>query len=185
MRISIVFFAFVVFAIGCKHQGAISPQEQVVATPVAPKFELAGQWIASSDLLLPQDVEEPITIRSSGDGLFSIDVPEAEELEIELRTAPLGNQNEYAIAEVLASAGGKPWIRYLGIVARQGDTLSVWWIESKSLAKLMRADGYSAVIEHSAFGSKVFADSGDLLDCVAKHSRELIGKPVTLTRKPE
>ncbi|WP_144059365.1 hypothetical protein [Rhodopirellula sp. SWK7] len=183
MRIAVICVASVLLLAGCKHQGAVSPQQQVVTKPMAPKFDLTGSWIAAPDVALPQDANEPVTIRKTGDGVFSIDMFAADGIAIELRTTQLGEQEDYAIADVLASANGKPWIRYLGIIARKNDTLMVWWIESKSLAKLMHADGHSAVVEHSAFGTKVFADAEDLLQCVRQHSRELAGKPATFTKK--
>ncbi|MEM8671496.1 MAG: hypothetical protein AAGG48_28510 [Planctomycetota bacterium] len=183
MRIAVICIASVLFLSGCKHQGAVSPQQQVVTKPTTPKFDLTGAWIAAPEVVLPQDSNKPITIRKTGDGVFSIDMFAADGIAIELRTAQLGEQEGYAIADVVASTNGKPWIRYLGIIAKKEDMLTVWWIESKSLAKLMHADGHSAVIEHSAFGTKVFADAEDLRQCVRQHSRELVGKPATFTKK--
>ncbi|OYP35627.1 hypothetical protein [Rhodopirellula sp. MGV] len=183
MRIAVICIASVLLLAGCKHQGAVSPEQQVVTKPTAPKFDLAGSWIAAPDVALSQETNEPITIREKGDGVFSVDMFASDGIAIELRTTQLGEQEDYAIADVLASSNGIPGIRYLGIIARKDDTLSVWWIESKSLARLMHADGHSAVIEYSAFGSKIFANAEDLLECIRQHSRELVGKPTTFTTK--
>lgn len=183
MRSVVFCIAATLCVVGCKHQGAFSPQQQVVTKPITPKFELAGVWLPSPDGLFPQHSNQPVTIHKTDDGVFSINFVDAVELDVELRTTLLGEHGNYAIADVLASANGEPWLRYLGIIAHSSGTLSVWWIESKTLAKFMHAEGHSAVIERSTFGSKVFAEPQDLLDCITKHSRELVGNPVTFTRK--
>ncbi len=182
MRTYILVLLSIVILNGCKHQGAVSPQQQVIAVPKTPAFDIAGTWVAVSDPSFP-DETKPITVRKIGEGVYSIEILAPEEFEIELRTTELGDAKNYAITEVLASAGGSEWGRYLGLIAMKNGAITVWWIESKNLARLLHADGHSAVIEHSAFGSKIHAGSDDLLDCIQKHSRELVGQPTLFTKQ--
>ncbi|MEM6473776.1 MAG: hypothetical protein AAF802_29730 [Planctomycetota bacterium] len=184
MRFLTVALLLVVF-VGCKHKGAISPHREVITEPTTPSFDCEGVWSPEPDVPFPQGLEQLVTIREVEDGVFSLHLSNSDEVEFEVRTTSLGEHDQYAIAEMHASIQGESWLRYIGIVQCTDDKLTAWWIESKDLARLMHADGHSAVIERGAFGTKVFAESGDLLDCITKHSRELIGKPQSFTRKAE
>lgn len=182
MRLALlVLVAFL--CVGCKHEGAITPQQEVISKPASPRFKLDGVWIPDTDALLPAGSGEPVVIRKVGNGVFAVDFADFDGIDIEVRTTAIGQRKRFAIAEAHASANGDSWLRFVGIIRFSDDKLGVSWIESKNLAKLMHKDGHSAVIEHSAFGTKVFADSDDLLDCITKHTNELTGKPVTFTRK--
>ena len=182
MRLAIVAFALCCI-VGCKHQGAISPQKEVIAKPIAPKFKLEGNWVPDTDVLLPVSTNESVGIRKADTGIYKIEFPDAEGFNVEVKTTTLPQRRDYAIAEAHASSNGTSYFRFIGIIRCSDDNLSVAWIESKNLAKLMHDEGYSAVIERSAFGTKVFAEPDDLANCIAKHATELVGKPATFTRK--
>ena len=184
MRSTIIVLALCCF-VGCKHEGAISPQKEVIPNPVSPKFKLAGSWIPDAEILLPVGSNEPVSIRQTDDGVFAVTFPDADGLDVEVRTTPLRPRKGYVIAEAHASANDTSWLRFIGIIKCSDDKLSVAWIESENLARLMHEEGHSAVIERSAFGTKVFAESDDLLDCITKHANELVGKPATFTRQPK
>ncbi|QDU96621.1 hypothetical protein [Lignipirellula cremea] len=62
--------------------------------------------------------------------------------------------------------------------------LTVWQVRTGNLAKLMHADGHSAVLEHATFATRVFAEPADLLDCVARHGKELAKSPNRYKRRP-
>lgn len=182
MRLAIVVLALCSF-VGCKHQGAISPQKEVIAKPTSPNFKLEGNWVPESDILLPVSSNESVGIRKTDTGVYTVQFPDADGFNVEVRTTTLAQHKDYAIAEAHASSNDTSHFRFIGIICCRDDKLSVAWIESKNLAKLMHDEGCSAVIERSAFGTKVFAEPDDLLNCITKHPTDLVGKPATFTRK--
>ncbi|WP_197454270.1 hypothetical protein [Stieleria varia] len=124
-----------------------------------------------------------MSVRKLRDGVYAIDIESHGKISIECRTTPLVKSDDCVIADIVASSANEPPLRLIGVVKRQGESLSVWWIESTNLAKLLHEDSYSAVIEHGLLYSKVYADAEDLLKCIQKHSRELVGDPAYSLRR--
>jgi len=177
----IAFSALVILILaGCKHEGAISPQERVVTNPDATDFGLCGTWRAVSDHALELNLTEPLRITMGDDGVYAVEWSIAGAPVVSLRATTLGNDSNSAVVDVEASFAENLAARYLAVAKREGDELHVWWIEAKNLAQTMHENGYSAVIEHEALATKVFADSDQLLDCVREHARELIGQRTVL-----
>ena len=180
MKCSICFVAVLscLVCVGCEHKGAISPHDRVVTHPEKRDFELTGTWQSIPDPDFDSDREtDSLTIKMADDGVYSVESESLDELDVLFRAVSLDDESGYAIVDVEAKLRGKVYCRYLALAKRKDDRLFVWWIESKNLARLMRADGHSAVIEHGTFGTTVHAEPAHLVACVRKHSRELVGKP--------
>ena len=167
-------------ACGC-NRDAIQPQEPVIRSPEIRDFGFEGSWRANVDNQVTDSsnraVEpKPVTISMDENGVYSVKGPALRNLDVTFRVVSLLKDSAYAIVDIEVKEESAV-VRYLAIAKREHEQLYLWWVEGKQLAKFMLDNGFSAVIERELLGTRVYAKSDELLKCVRKHSRSVVGKP--------
>jgi hypothetical protein len=167
---------------GCRSSNAICPQARVVVEPAKTDFGFVGTW---RELPSPNSPginnPEEFSISMDAEGVYKFENKEMDDVAISLRAIELEEGSGYAIVDVDIVASKKHYCRYLALAKRKDDELFVWWIESKNIAAKLHESGYSAVVEHGTFSTRVYAKATDLIDCVRRHSKELVGEPTKFT----
>jgi hypothetical protein len=170
-----------VSADGCRSSSSIYPQSRVVVEPTKTDFGFIGTWRTVPTQNSPSiEINEDFSISMNADGVYKLESKTLVDFAITLRATELGKDSGYAIVDVDVVADEKHYCRYLMLAKRKDDELFVWWVESKNIAAKLHESGHSGVIEHGTFSTRVHTKPANLLDCVRKHSKELVGEPTRL-----
>ena len=171
------FVAFLLLALtGCDQERVIAPNRRIVTQAEKRDFGFVGTWKQITRADLGAGRGATIVIQMAKNGIYSVKSDSLREFEISSRAMSLDDESGTAIVDIEAVARMET-ARRVVLARRVEDKLYLWWIESKNLAALMHADGHSAVIEHHALLTNVFAEPQDLVACIRKHSSKLVGEP--------
>ena len=170
-----------VSADGCSLSSPIYPQTRVVVEPAKIDFGLVGTWRGVPTENSPNiDINDDFSISMNADGVYKLECKAFASFAITLRATELDEDSGYAIVDVDILADDEHYGRYLVLAKRKDDELCIWWIESKNIAAKLHNAGHSGVVERGTFSTRVHVKPSDLLDCVRKYSKELVGEPTKL-----
>jgi hypothetical protein len=174
-------FALVAISMdGCRQSNAICPQTPIVVEPTKAEFGFVGTWKELPEPNNPDmEHDEEFSISRDEDGVYRFENKNSDKDDagITIRATELEKGSAYAIVEIDVVASRKHFCRFLALATRKDDELFLWWIESKNIAAKLHDSGHSGVVEHGTFSTRVYATPEALLDCIRKHSRELVGEP--------
>ncbi len=176
------------FAAGCNTQTGVAPTEAVISKCSDRDFGFAGTWISTPDPVFRDEARtSEMSIERAGS--YAVAVKDAsgksyDRFRIHFRAHEISKEQPRAVVEIEVKNDGAVTCRRLAIAEVKNDHLYLWMIDARKLGDHLYDDGVAAVIEHFTFSSTVRCDPQKLLECVVKHSEDVVGDVQVFRRKP-